>query len=150
MSQQFCGKNQVKNFFFSSQISPGMPGEEKRWPGSSDCLAGKGVGLRGPVGVCSASAGLPWPSASQEALSSWPGHWVFLATKPAPAPPLEPGPNQTRSPCRVGLGLRQPASQAGWVGWAGASVSCLAWAHRPGWEDPFPPLGSVLCHLFVS
>ena len=146
MSQQFCGKNRVKEFFFFSQISPGIPSEEKNGSGSSDCLAGKGVGLCGPVGISSASAGLPWPTASEEALSSWPGHWVFLATKPAPAPPLERGPNQTHS-LQGGVGA-PPTSWPGRVGGqAGASVSCLAWAQARLGRPTFPPLGSVLCHL---
>lgn len=81
------------------------------------------------------------PAASEEALSSWPGSWVFLGTDPAPTPPLEPGPNQTHSRSREAGVL--PAFWRGWVGGrvAAASVSCSAWmqAGLGSLTFPLPP-----------
>ena len=110
-----------------------------------------------PVGVPAASGGLPRPAASEEAPSSWPGSWVFLATDLAPAPPLELGPSPTRS--RLGgAGVLPALARQGWVGGrAGASISCSAWtqAELRRITFPLPPspqfrVSHLFCHKSKS
>uniref|UniRef100_A0A4X1U9I4 Uncharacterized protein n=1 Tax=Sus scrofa TaxID=9823 RepID=A0A4X1U9I4_PIG len=90
-----------------------------------------------------------WPSASVEALSSWPGCWIFLATDPAPTPPQEPGPNPTCSrPGGVGALPASWPGRGGWAGWAQHQLSCLdlGRAEKTHFSSSFL---LVLCKSFV-
>lgn len=97
----------------------------------------------------------PGPAASEEALSSWPGSWVFLGTDPAPAP-LERSPIQTLQ-AGWGWGSASLLVMQGWVGVPGP-VSAVLPACRQGPEASFffrperppPSLVEAMCSVLRS